>query len=75
MPRPVSNPPNPWESTHVEWLGPPPEAKLEVYEERARTVLGYAPKWPLEKGYRRYCEWYARRWDGEPDSAHFRLVA
>ncbi|MCZ6598315.1 MAG: PA0069 family radical SAM protein [Planctomycetota bacterium] len=39
MPRPSSNPPNPWESTNVEWLGPPPEAKLEVYEERAKTVL------------------------------------
>ena len=39
MPRPSSNPPNPWESTSVEWLGPPPEAKLEVYEERAKTVL------------------------------------
>jgi DNA repair photolyase len=39
MPRPVSNPPNPWESTHVEWLGPPPEARLEVFEERAKSAL------------------------------------
>ncbi|MEW6072657.1 MAG: radical SAM protein [Planctomycetota bacterium] len=39
MPRPVSNPPNPWESTAVEWLEPPPPARLEVYEERAREIL------------------------------------
>lgn len=39
MARPVSNPPNPWLSTSVEYLGPPPDARLEVYEERARTVL------------------------------------
>ncbi len=39
MPRPVSNPPNPWESTAVEWLEPPPPARLEVYEERARSIL------------------------------------
>ena len=39
MPRPVSNPPNPWESTAVEWLEPPPPARLEVFEERARTIL------------------------------------
>ena len=35
----VSNPPNPWESVHAEWLGAPPEAKLEVFEEEARSVL------------------------------------
>ena len=39
MPRPVSNPPNPWESTTVEWLGPPPDAKLCVLEEEAKSVL------------------------------------
>jgi DNA repair photolyase len=37
--RPVSNPPNPWSSTHVDWLGEPPAARLEVYEERARSIL------------------------------------
>ena len=37
--RRVSNPPNPWASTHVEWIGPPPPVRLEVFEERARTVL------------------------------------
>ena len=39
MPRRVSNPPNPWASTHVEWLDEPPLAELEVYEEEARAVL------------------------------------
>ena len=39
MVRPVSNPPNPWESTHAEWLGPPPAAELEVFEEEARGIL------------------------------------
>lgn len=29
---------------------------------RAREVLGFVPKWPLEKGYRRYCEWYVEQW-------------
>ncbi len=39
MPRPVSNPPNPWASMHVEWLGEPPPARLEVFEEEARSVV------------------------------------
>lgn len=39
MPRQVSNPPNPWSSTHVEWLGEAPPAQLRVYEEEARSIL------------------------------------
>jgi len=39
MPRPVDNPPNPWSSTHVEWLEEPPNATLSIYEEQARSVL------------------------------------
>lgn len=39
VPRPVANPPNPWESAHVEYLGEPPPARLEVYEERARSII------------------------------------
>lgn len=39
MPRPVSNPPNPWSTTHVEWLGEPPPVELTVYEERAKSAL------------------------------------
>ena len=39
VPRPVANPPNPWASTHVDYLGEPPPAALEVYEEEARTII------------------------------------
>ena len=39
MPRRVANPPNPWTRVQVEWLGEPPEARVEVYEERARSIL------------------------------------
>jgi DNA repair photolyase len=35
----VSNPPNPWASVHADWLGDPPEAKLEVFEESARSII------------------------------------
>lgn len=37
--RPIDNPPNPFEAAHLEWEGPPPPAKLEVYEEEARSAL------------------------------------
>jgi DNA repair photolyase len=39
VPRPVSNPPNPWESLHAEWLGEPPDAELQVFEEDARSII------------------------------------
>jgi DNA repair photolyase len=39
MPRPVSNPPNPWATTEVEWLEEPPPARLEVFEEEARSIV------------------------------------
>jgi len=29
----VENPPNPWLTHSVEWIGEPPEVKLEVFEE------------------------------------------
>jgi DNA repair photolyase len=35
----VSNPPNPWDSAHVEWLEEPPVAQLEVHEEHAKSIL------------------------------------
>jgi len=38
-PKRVSNPPNPWASTHVEWLEEAPEAELEVFEEDAKSIL------------------------------------
>ncbi len=31
--------------------------------ERAADVLGFVPKWPLEEGYLRYCEWYRDEWE------------
>jgi len=36
---PVSNPPTPWSSVHAEWLGEPPEAALEVFEEEAKSII------------------------------------
>ena len=39
MPRPVSNPPKPWETIHAEWLGEPPPAELEVFEEEAKSII------------------------------------
>jgi DNA repair photolyase len=40
IPVPVSNPPNPWASTAVEYLeAPPPDVKLEVYEDSSRQIL------------------------------------
>ncbi|MCB9593237.1 MAG: PA0069 family radical SAM protein [Sandaracinaceae bacterium] len=40
MPRPrrVENPPNPFHSAHVEW-DVPTDVRLEIYEERAKTIL------------------------------------
>src|SRR5438105_7078528 len=37
--RPVSNPPNPWLSTEVEYLEEIPEAKLETYQDLTREIL------------------------------------
>ncbi len=37
--RPISNPPNPWQSQHVEWLDEPPTAQLEVYEEESKSIV------------------------------------
>lgn len=37
--RPVDNPPNPWQTSRVEWLGEPPPAPLIVYEEDAGSVV------------------------------------
>jgi DNA repair photolyase len=38
---PISNPPNPWASTAVEYLEgtPPPETRLEIYEDHTRQIL------------------------------------
>lgn len=39
--RPVNNPPNPWQSTHVAWIDAPPPAQMRVYEEDARSILSH----------------------------------
>lgn len=39
MPRERSNPPNPWATAHVEWLGEPPPVETVVVEEEARSLL------------------------------------
>jgi DNA repair photolyase len=38
----VENPPNPWLTHSVEWLGEPPETKLEIFEETAtRSIISH----------------------------------
>ncbi|MDP9150444.1 MAG: PA0069 family radical SAM protein [Myxococcota bacterium] len=42
MLRPLSNPPNPWATSAVEYLeGQAPNAKLEVYEDQTRGILSH----------------------------------
>ena len=41
VPRPISNPPNPWLSTEVEYLEEIPPAELEVYEDHTREILAH----------------------------------
>src|SRR5437879_7331609 len=41
IPRPSSNPPNPWLSTEVEYLDEIPPAELEVYEDHTREILAH----------------------------------
>jgi DNA repair photolyase len=38
-PLPLSNPPNPYSSTTVEWIGEAPNAPLHVYEEHAKSIV------------------------------------
>ena len=38
-PIPVANPPNPWASTEIEWIGAPPEIRLRVFEDHTREIL------------------------------------
>src|SRR5713226_3633497 len=39
--RPISNPPNPWLSTQIEYLEEIPEAKIEIYEDHTREILAH----------------------------------
>lgn len=52
----VKNPPNPWATHHVEWVGEPPEAELQVYEERAKSILSKntSPDVPFSFGINPY---------------------
>ena len=56
VPRRVDNPPNPWSSTAVEYLEPPPLAPPEVYEETARSILSEndSPDIPFRWGLNPY---------------------
>ncbi|MFQ5763664.1 MAG: NAD-dependent epimerase/dehydratase family protein [Rhodospirillales bacterium] len=31
--------------------------------QRAEEILDFKPQWPLELGYKRYCEWYVDQWE------------
>ena len=55
-PRKIDNPPNPWASHHVEWLGEPPKMGLVVYEEEARRILSenQSPDLPFQYGLNPY---------------------
>jgi len=35
----IDNPPNPWESSFVEYLGEPPVAALQIFEDHSRSIL------------------------------------
>ena len=39
--KPVSNPPNPWQSTEVSYLEEVPLARLEVFEDHSRQILSH----------------------------------
>lgn len=39
--QPIHNPPNPWASSEVRYLEDIPPARLEVYEDRTRTLLAH----------------------------------
>jgi DNA repair photolyase len=38
-PIPIANPPNPWESNVVEYLGEAPNAALQIFEDHSRSIL------------------------------------
>ncbi len=40
-PTAVRNPPNPWHSTEVEFLGEPPRARLQVFTDATRGILAH----------------------------------
>src|SRR5215510_10986720 len=38
-PVPLSNPPNPWAHTSVDYIGDPPAVRLAVFEDHSREIL------------------------------------
>jgi DNA repair photolyase len=54
--RPVYNPPNPWASTHSEWLEAPPPLRLEVFEEEAKSFISTNDS--PDVGFRHSCNPY-----------------
>lgn len=38
-PQVIANPPNPWSTSEVDYLGEPPLAKLEIYEDHSKEIL------------------------------------
>lgn len=46
----VENPPNPYQSHHLEWLEPPPPTQIEVYHDASRSVI--AENNSLDVGFR-----------------------
>ncbi len=38
-PREVANPPNPWLSTTIDWIGEPPSQPVRVWEDHTRNIL------------------------------------
>lgn len=51
-----ANPPNPWHSTHVEWLGEAPVAKFKVFEQDAKSIVteNKSPDIPFRFGINAY---------------------
>jgi len=39
QPVPVANPPNPWSTTEVDYLGEPPRLTLQLYEDQSKEIL------------------------------------
>ncbi len=52
----VDNPPNPWATTDVDWLGEPPPARLEVFHDHTREILSVndSPDIPFKYGLNPY---------------------
>src|SRR6476619_8405714 len=38
-PVPLANPPNPWSSTSVDYLGEPPPQAMQIFEDHSRSIL------------------------------------